>query len=115
MAAEATERKPRLIVAEFRFDPIASSGPASTRTEAYPHSAQGRCPPAAGSRPLTAVNSLSVQVPVGLSLGGCDLLVERVGVGLLVFDSVEVLAVDVGECCAVAGVAEEQVEHGPDE
>jgi hypothetical protein len=30
---------------------------------------------------------------------------------LLVFDSVEVLAVDFGEGGAVAGVAEEQVEH----
>jgi hypothetical protein len=36
-----------------------------------------------------------------LSLGGGDLLVEGVGVGLLVFDSVEVLAVDVGERGAV--------------
>jgi hypothetical protein len=34
---------------------------------------------------------------------------------LLVFDSVEVLAVDVGEGRAVAGVAEEQVEHRPGE
>jgi hypothetical protein len=34
---------------------------------------------------------------------------------LLVFDSVEVLAVDVGERRAVAGVGEEQVEHRPDE
>ena len=50
-----------------------------------------------------------------MSLGGGDLLVEGVWVGLLVFDSVEVLAVDVGEGGAVAGVAEEQVEHGPDE
>ena len=50
-----------------------------------------------------------------MSLGGGCLLVEGVGVGLLVFDSVEVLAVEVGECGAVAGVAEEQVEHGPDE
>jgi hypothetical protein len=47
--------------------------------------------------------------------GGCDLLVEGVGVGLLVLDAVEVLAVDVGERRAVAGVAEEQVEHRPDE
>ena len=54
------------------------------------------------------------EVP-GVSLCGGDLLVEGVGVGLLVFDSVEVLAVDVGEGGAVAGVAEEQVEHGPDE
>ena len=38
----------------------------------------------------------AVQVP-GLSLSGCDLLVDGVGVGLLVFDPVEVLAVDVGE------------------
>ena len=37
------------------------------------------------------------------------------GVGLLVLDSVEVLAVDVGEGGAVAGVAEEQVEDRPDE
>ena len=36
-----------------------------------------------------------------MSLGGGDLLVEGVGVGLLVFDSVEVLAVDVGERGAV--------------
>ena len=50
-----------------------------------------------------------------VSLGGGDLLVEGVGVGLLVFDAVEVLAVDVGEGRAVAGVAEEQVEHRPDE
>jgi hypothetical protein len=49
------------------------------------------------------------------SLGGCDLLVEGIWVGLVVFDSVEVLAVNVGEGGAVAGVAEEQVEHGPDE
>jgi len=34
---------------------------------------------------------------------------------LLVLDSVEVLAVDVGEGRAVAGVAEEQVEHRSDE
>jgi hypothetical protein len=44
------------------------------------------------------------------SLGGCDLLVERVRVGLVVFAAVEVPAVDVGERGAVAGVAEEQVE-----
>jgi hypothetical protein len=50
-----------------------------------------------------------------LSLGGGDLLVEGVRVGLLVFDSVEVLAVDVGERGAVAGVAEEQIEHRPNE
>ena len=50
-----------------------------------------------------------------LSLSGCHLFVERVRVGLLVFDPVEVLAVDVGERRAVAGVAEEQVEHSPDE
>jgi len=50
-----------------------------------------------------------------LSLGGGHLLVEGVRVGLLVFDAVEVLAVDVGERCAVAGVAEEQVEDCPDE
>jgi hypothetical protein len=37
----------------------------------------------------------------GLSLSGGDLLVDRVGVGLLVFDSVEVLAVNVGERGAV--------------
>jgi hypothetical protein len=47
--------------------------------------------------------------------GGCDLLVEGVGVGLLVLDAVEVLPVDVGECRAVAGVAEEQIEHRPHE
>jgi len=50
-----------------------------------------------------------------LSLCGGHLLVDGVWVGLLVLDSVEVLAVDVGECRAVAGVAEEQVEHCPDE
>jgi len=50
-----------------------------------------------------------------LSLSGGHLLVERVWVGLLVLDSVEVLAVDVGEGRAVAGVAEEQVEHRSDE
>jgi hypothetical protein len=50
-----------------------------------------------------------------VSLSGGDLLVERVGVGLSVLDSVEVLAVDVGEPRAVAGVAEEQVEDRPDE
>jgi hypothetical protein len=33
----------------------------------------------------------------------------------VVLDSVEVLAVGVGEGGAVAGVAEEEVEHGPDE
>jgi hypothetical protein len=37
----------------------------------------------------------------GSSLGGGDLLVEGVAVELLVFDSVEVLAVDVGERRAV--------------
>ena len=50
-----------------------------------------------------------------MSLGGCDLLVEGVGVGLVVLDPVEVLAVDVGEGGAVAGVAEEQVGYRPDE
>ena len=50
-----------------------------------------------------------------MSLGGCDLLVEGVGVGLLVLDAVEVLAVDVGERGAAAGVAAEQVKHRPDE
>ena len=50
-----------------------------------------------------------------MSLSGGHLLVEGVRVGLLVLDAVEVLAVDVGERRAVAGVAEEQVEHGPDE
>ena len=50
-----------------------------------------------------------------MSLSGGHLLVERVWVGLLVFDSVEVFAVDVGEGRAVAGVAEEQVEYRPDE
>ena len=68
-----------------------------------------------GLRPLTAVKSLAVQVPVGLSLCGADLLVEGVGVGFLVSDSVEVLAVDVGEGGAVAGVGEEQVKDRPDE
>jgi hypothetical protein len=48
-------------------------------------------------------------------LSGGHLVVERVGVGLLVLDAVEVLAVDVGEGRAVAGVAEEQVEDRPDE
>ena len=70
--------------------------------------------PAPRLRPVTAVNSLAAQVP-GWSLSGCHLLVERVGVGLVVFDAVEVLAVDVGEGGAVAGVAEEQVEYRPDE
>ena len=60
-----------------------------------------------GSCPFAAVNSLAVEVP-GVSLGGCDLLVDGVWVGLLVLDSVEVLAVEVGEGCAVAGVAEER-------
>jgi hypothetical protein len=50
-----------------------------------------------------------------LSLCGGHLLVERVWVGLLVLDAVEVLAVEVGEGGTVAGVAEEQVEHRPDE
>jgi hypothetical protein len=50
-----------------------------------------------------------------LSLGGCDLLVEGVSVGLVVLDAVEVLAADVGERRAVARVAEEQVEHSPNE
>jgi hypothetical protein len=50
-----------------------------------------------------------------VSLGGGYLLVDGVWVGLLVFDSVEVLAVDFGERRAVAGVAEEQVEDRPDE
>jgi hypothetical protein len=50
-----------------------------------------------------------------VSLGGGHLLVERVRTGLVVLDSVEVLAVEFGECCAVVGVAEEQVEDGPDE
>jgi hypothetical protein len=50
----------------------------------------------------------------GVSLCGCGLLVDGVGFGLLVFDSVEVLAVEVGERGAVAGVCEEQVEDGPD-
>jgi hypothetical protein len=50
-----------------------------------------------------------------LSLCGCHLLVEDVWVRLLELDSVEVLAVDVGEGGAVAGVAEEQVEDRPDE
>jgi hypothetical protein len=45
-----------------------------------------------GSRLFAAVDSFAVWVP-GVSLGGGDLLVEGVGVGLLVFDSVEVLAV----------------------
>ena len=67
-----------------------------------------------GWRPITAVNSRAVRFPL-LSLSGCDLLVEGVGVGLLVLDAVEVLAVDVGERRAVARVAEEQVEHGPHE
>ena len=46
---------------------------------------------------------------------GAHLVVERVAVGLSVFDAVEVLAIDLGERGAVAGVAEEQVEHRPDE
>jgi hypothetical protein len=61
---------------------------------------RGRAPVQPGLRPLAAVNSLAVQVP-RVSLCGGDLLVERVWVGLLVFDSVEVLAVDVGGRCAV--------------
>jgi hypothetical protein len=44
-----------------------------------------------------------------VSLGGGHLLVEGVGVGLLVVDSAEVLAVDVGELAPVAGVGEEHV------
>jgi hypothetical protein len=63
---------------------------------------------------FAAVNWLVVGVPV-VEFRRRWLLVEGVGVGLLVADSVEVLAVDVGERCAVAGVAEEEVEHGPDE
>jgi hypothetical protein len=50
-----------------------------------------------------------------VSLCGCDLLFDGVWVGLLVLDSVEVLAVDFGERRAVARVAEEQVEYCPDE
>jgi hypothetical protein len=50
-----------------------------------------------------------------VSLGGGHLLVDGGWVGWRVFDAVEVLAVEVGEGGAVAGVAEEQVEHGPDE
>lgn len=46
---------------------------------------------------------------------GGHILLERVRVGLLVFDSVGVLAVDGGEGGAVAGVAEEQVEYRSDE
>jgi hypothetical protein len=42
VAAEATERKPRLSASEFRFGPIVSSGPASRRTDACSVSAQGR-------------------------------------------------------------------------
>jgi hypothetical protein len=66
------------------------------------------------SRPNTAVNSCAVRFP-WLSLGGAHLLVEGVRIGLSVLDSVEVLAVDVGERRTVAGVAEEQVEDRPDE
>ena len=44
-----------------------------------------------------------------------DLLIDGGWFGWLVLDAVEVLAVQIGECGAVAGVAEEQVEHGPDE
>ena len=51
----------------------------------------------------------------GEGSGGGHFLVEGVGVGLLVLDAVEVLAVDVGEGGAVACVAEEQVEHRPHE
>jgi hypothetical protein len=43
------------------------------------------------------------------------LIWRRRGHGLLVFDSEEVLAVDVGEGRAVPGVAEEQAEDRPDE
>ena len=48
----------------------------------------------------TAVNSPRFEVP-GVSLGGVHLLVEGVWIGLAVFDSVEVLAVELGERCAV--------------
>ena len=70
---------------------------------------------ASGSRPFAAVNSRARFRFPRLSLCGGDLLVEGVWVGLLVFDSVEVLAVNVGEGGAVAGVAEEQVEDRKDE
>jgi hypothetical protein len=68
-----------------------------------------------GLRPFPAENSLAVQVP-GVSLyAAVTSSSSWVGIGLLVLDSVEVLAVDVGERCAAAGVAEEQLEHRPDE
>jgi hypothetical protein len=50
-----------------------------------------------------------------LSLGRGHLLVEAVRVGLVVLDSVKVLAVDIREGGAIAGVAEEQIEDHPDE
>jgi hypothetical protein len=50
-----------------------------------------------------------------VSLGGGHLLVSCWVLGWLVFDSVELLAVEVVEGGAVAGAAEEEVEHGPDE
>jgi hypothetical protein len=53
-----------------------------------------------GVASLNRCKFVAVVVP-GVSLGGGDLLVEGVAVELLVFDSVEVLAIDVGECRAV--------------
>jgi hypothetical protein len=57
-----------------------------------------------GWRPKSAVNTARAWVP-WLSLSGGHLLVERVWVGLLVLDAVEVLAVELGQGGAVAGVA----------
>jgi hypothetical protein len=94
------------------YDAVGPTG--LRRADARVDEEQGYDPHVCGSRPITAVNSRAGQVP-GLSLRGGHLLVEGVWVGLLVLDAVEVLSVDVRERGAVAGVAEEQVEHRPDE
>src|SRR5947209_12348932 len=66
-------------------------------------------------RPFGAVNSVAAQVPCDtVSLCRSHLL-RGMLFGLLVTDTVEVLAVEFGEPDAVRLVADEQVEDGPHE
>src|SRR5438132_5988906 len=66
------------------------------------------------SRPRAAVNSPRLRFPVLLSLRGAHLLGDRLFIAL-VPDPLETLALELGELDAVGGVADVEVEHGPDE
>src|SRR3954449_8253684 len=69
---------------------------------------------ASRSRPWAAVTSRRLRFPVVVSLGGGHLLGSRRVVSV-VSGALEVLALELGELDAVGGVADVEIEDGPDE